>query len=320
MRSPGCLVVGSANMDLVITAARFPRPGETILGRTFATIPGGKGANQAVCCARLGGRVEFIGKMGKDRFCDELREQMAGDGVSLRHLMTDPLAPTGVAVITVDAAGQNEIIVASGSNMHLTPRDIDAHRDAFIRGRILLLQLEVPIPTVQHAALLAARQGMQVVLNPAPAQRLPERLLRAVDILTPNENEAELLTGIRVVSRASAIKAARALQETGVRNVILTLGKKGCLLVTPSEVIAFPARRVKVVDTTAAGDAFNGALAFGLGQGRELPDAVMYATDVATLSVMRFGAQSSMPSSAEVDRFRRRAGMTRPPAETDQRS
>ncbi|MCC6396929.1 MAG: ribokinase [Bacteroidetes bacterium] len=306
MKRQACIVVGSANMDLVVTTDRFPFPGETIMGHTFTAIPGGKGANQAVCCGKLGGRVEFMGKMGNDRFCDQLRKSMKHDGVKLGHALTDPRHSTGIAMITVDASGQNEIVVIPGSNMALTPGDIDAHRCVFERGGVLLLQLEIPLRTVSRAATLAKHEGLRVILNPAPARVLPDSLLRCVDILTPNEIEAEILTGVKVNSLRAAEKVARLLLGRGVGSVVVTLGAKGSLHVQHKGARLYPAKRVHAVDTTAAGDAFNGALAFALSAGREVEEAIPFANDVASLSVTRFGAQCSMPTLAEVERFRRK--------------
>jgi ribokinase len=292
-------------MDLVVTTGRFPLPGETVLGNTIAVIPGGKGANQAVCCAKLGGRVSFVGRMGKDRFRDQLWKSMKADGVALDHSITDPDASTGIAFIIVDASGQNEIVVISGSNMRLTPRDIDAHRGVFTLRGVLLLQLEIPIRTVARAALLARKAGLRVILNPAPARTLPDALLRCADYLTPNETEAEKLTGVKVTSLRTAEQSAARLLARGVGNVIMTLGAKGSVLVTKDGMKSFPARKVRAVDTTAAGDAFNGALAYALTAGSTVEEAIPFANDVASLSVTRFGAQSSMPTLAEVRRFRR---------------
>ena len=304
MKQQACIVVGSANMDLVVTTDRFPQAGETILGQAFAAIPGGKGANQAVCCAKLGGRVHFVGKMGKDRFGDQLRKSMKSDGVLLGHTMTDADASTGMALITVDRTGQNEIIVISGSNMRLMPRDIDAHWSVFVRGGVLLLQLEIPLRTVNRAVALARQKRLRVILNPAPARVLPDTLLRYVDYLTPNETEAGILTGVKVTSLKSAGHAARQLLNRGVTNVVMTLGAKGSLLVNEKGIRLYPARKVRAVDTTAAGDAFNGALAYALTTGANAEEAIPFANDVASLSVTRFGAQISMPTLAEVRRFR----------------
>jgi len=299
------LVVGSANMDLVVRCKRFPDPGETIFGTAFATFPGGKGANQAVCCAKLGGEVTFMGRMGQDIFRDRLSSNMKQEGVGLEHLIIDPTEPTGTALITVDSSGQNEIIVVSGSNMKIRPEDILAHREAFADAAIVLLQLEIPLDTVMHAATLARQNSALVVLNPAPASMLPEELFRLIDYITPNETEAALLTGIPVVDRASAEQAAMALLQRGVQNVIITMGSSGCLLVNQRQKQMFAARRVKAVDTTAAGDAFNGALALALSQGDLLEEAIAFANSVAAFSVTKQGAQSSMPTKNELEVFSR---------------
>jgi ribokinase len=299
------LVVGSANMDLVVRCDRFPDPGETIFGSAFATFPGGKGANQAVCCAKLGGEVDFMGRMGKDIFCDRLSANMKQEGVGLDHLLVDPMEPTGTALITVDSSGQNEIVVVSGSNMKLRPDDIFAHRAAFAEAAIVLLQLEIPLDTVMQAATLARQNSALVVLNPAPACALPEELFRVIDYITPNETEAGLLTGMTVADPLSAEEAAQRLLRRGVQNVIITMGAAGCLLVNSRQKSIFAARKVQAVDTTAAGDAFNGALAFGLAEGRGLEEAIVFANTVAAFAVTRLGAQSSMPTKKDLEVFTR---------------
>jgi ribokinase len=300
------LVVGSANMDLVVRCERFPHPGETIFGSAFAMFPGGKGANQAVCCAKLGGDVSFLGRMGNDLFCERLSANMKRDGVCLDHLLIDQSEPTGTALITVDSSGQNEIIVASGSNMKLCPGDVLEHRTAFAGAAIVLLQLEIPMETVMQAAVLAKENSAMVVLNPAPACSLPDQLFRSIDIITPNETEAGLLTGVAVNDAETAAEAAEVLLKRGVRSVIVTLGSSGCLLVTRERKKLFPARRVQPVDTTAAGDAFNGALAYALAEGTSLEDAIPFANSVAAYSVTKFGAQSSMPTKKELEAFARK--------------
>jgi ribokinase len=307
MARQGVLVVGSANMDMVVGTERFPRPGETVLGRSFAMFPGGKGANQAVACAKLGGNVTFVGKMGRDVFRDRLLASMRNDGVKLRRVTIDPRLPTGIAVITVDASGQNQIMVASGSNMALMPADIDRHSAAFGEAAVLLVQLETPMQAVLRAVVLARKKKLIVILNPAPARALPRKLLSLVDFLTPNEHELSALAGMTVTGLASAERAARKLIAVGVKNVIVTLGAKGCMIVTTNGSRVFPARSVKVVDTTAAGDAFNGALAFGLAAGLTPEAALPFANSVAALSVTRRGAQSSMPTMRDVRSFMRRA-------------
>ena len=303
------LVVGSANMDMVVSCASFPRPGETVLARDFGMYPGGKGANQAVACARLGGAVCFLGKMGRDVFQQRLLTGLERDGVQVDHVRVDPEAPTGIALITVDDEGQNEIVVVSGSNMKLRPDDLEAERDLFAAASVVLLQLEIPLDTVERAVALARDAGAMVVLNPAPAQPLPDALLGGVDLLTPNETEASILTGVTVRDERTAETAARQLLDAGVRAVIVTLGARGALLVTSEIVRPYPARSVQAVDSTAAGDAFNGALAFALAQAWTLEEAVPFANRVAAFAVTRKGAQTSMPTREEVDAFTVRSGV-----------
>jgi ribokinase len=300
MTDRGVLIVGSANMDLVVMARRFPQPGETVFGGRFAMFPGGKGANQAVACAKLGGRTYFVGKMGNDVFRDRLLASMNQDGVCLDHILYHPTEATGTALITVDGRGQNAIVVVSGSNMKLVPSDLDRLRGVFTRVCVVLIQLEIPLATVGRAVELAYNADATVILNPAPAQRLPRSILKNVDYLTPNETEAELLTGLSVHSLKSAESAGARLLRSGVKNVMITMGKQGCLLVNEERVRLFPALRVKAVDTTAAGDAFNGALAFSLSRGTSLEDAIPFANAVAAYSVTRLGAQSSMPTMKEL--------------------
>lgn len=303
MKRRGILVVGSANMDLVLRARRFPAPGETVFGEGFAMHPGGKGANQAVCAAKLGGNVRFVGKVGRDIFGGDLTRGMRRDGVRLEHLLVDSSSPTGTALIAVDGKGQNEIVVISGSNMNLAPGDIRRARRAFDGAGVLLLQLEVPLETVAAAAAIARRRGITVLLNPAPARALPRTLLALVDYLTPNETELGQLAGLSVTGLPSAVRAARALLDRGVKGVVVTLGSRGALYVDRETFRRYTAPRVKPVDTTAAGDAFNGALAFALAGGRALPEAIPFANAVAALSVTRRGAQSSMPTLRDVRAF-----------------
>lgn len=312
MKQPIIVVVGSANMDMVVSCDHFPKAGETVLGGDFGMYPGGKGANQAAACGRLGARVRLLARMGQDVFRDRLIESLRGNGVDTSYVLEDDQAPTGVALITVDAAGENQIIVVSGSNMRLSPEDIRAHRDVFDGAGILLLQLETPIDTIVEAAGLAKSAGARVILNPAPACELPDELLAKVDVLTPNESEAGLLSGIEVSDAATAERAGRALLKRGVGCVVLTLGRRGSLLVTSSSTKHFRGFEVDAVDSTAAGDAFNGALACGLISGDSIEDAIRYANAVAALSVTRMGAQTSMPSRDEVEAFVAASGRPEP--------
>ena len=303
MKKQGILVVGSANMDLVASAARFPAPGETVLGAGFGIYPGGKGANQAVCAAKLGGDVLFLGKIGDDLFGEKLSRGLKENGVRLDRLLVAGDAPTGTALIAVDGNGENEIIVVPGSNMELLPADVRRARPAFDAVRVLLLQLEIPLATVTAAAEIAHARGAVVVLNPAPARPLPPKLLALVDYLTPNETELGQLSGLPVTGIPAAVRAARALLARGVKNVVVTLGEQGALFVDGTSSRRFPARRVNPVDTTGAGDAFNGALALAIADGRPVGDAIPFANAAAALSVTRRGAQSSMPTMREVRRF-----------------
>lgn len=301
MNKDGVLVVGSANMDLVITADRFPKPGETIFGKQFQMFPGGKGANQAVGCAKLGCRTYFTGKFGNDDFKARLNQSMEKDGVNLQHIFTDDKESTGIALITVDDTGQNEIVVISGSNMKLSQGDIESKSELFSSVKIVLAQLEIPLHTVSKAAELAKMNGCLFILNPAPAQKLPGELLGIIDYLTPNETELEILSGLKVTDEESAINAARSLLNKGVKNVIVTLGSKGSLLVTESFYKMFEAVKVNPLDTTAAGDSFNGAFAYSLNAGNGIEESIAFANRAAAVSVTRMGAQASMPFINEVD-------------------
>jgi len=297
------VVVGSANMDMVVLTDRFPKLGETILGSNFSMVPGGKGANQAVCAAKLGGNVMFIGKMGNDIFRDRLVENMGNDGVCLDHLFIDSRQATGVALIIVDSDGNNEIVVVSGSNMQLTPSDIVSKEECIASADVVLMQLEIPVETVQRTAEIAKANGATVILNPAPASPLPSKLLQLIDYLTPNEIEIELLTGITINDHASLEEAAKSLIDKGVGNIIVTLGENGAMCLNGQGTQFFDARSVETVDTTAAGDAFNGALALGLLHKMNIDSAIDFAGTVAALSVTKVGAQSSMPTLDELSLF-----------------
>jgi len=294
------VVVGSLNMDLVVRTPRLPLPGETILGHDFRTIPGGKGANQAVVAARLGARVSMVGRVGDDAFGRTLLDQMVREGIDITHVEVDDVAPTGIAMITVDNEGQNSIVVASGANFRLTPAQAVAALDTLPPYDALVLQLESPLDAMMAAARSARDAGARVILNPAPARPLPDALLDAVDVLIPNESEAALLTGMPTQTPAQAEAAARRLLARGLQAVILTLGSAGALVMTGNESIHLPPHQVEVVDTTAAGDAFVAGVAVGLGEGMALVEAARLGNAAGALTVTRMGAQSSFPSKEEV--------------------
>jgi len=294
------LVVGSSNTDMVIKTDKLPLPGETVLGGTFFMNPGGKGANQAVAAARLGGKVSFITKIGDDLFGNQTVGVLKKEGVDTRNIVKDTALPSGIALITVNSAGENNIVVAPGSNGNLVAEDIPS--DLFSTGKysILLLQLEIPVMTVEYAALTAAEHGLKVILNPAPAQKLHDYLLRHLWLITPDENEAGILTGIKISNESSAEKAATELQRRGVRNVIITLGAKGAYVKADEFTGIIPGIKVEAVDSTAAGDVFNGALAVAFAEGKGIKDAVVFANKAAAISVTRLGAQASAPYRKEV--------------------
>jgi ribokinase len=297
------VVVGSLNMDLVVCVARMPQAGETVPGRDFQTIPGGKGANQAAAAARLGGQVAMVGRVGNDAFGLASIENLGCQGVDTSHVALDDQAATGTAMILVDQIGQNSIVVAAGANGCVDRQDVDRLDGLLAQARYLLLQFEVPVETVQYAINKARGYGVQVLLNPAPAQPISPHFLAQVDYLVPNETEASVLSGIEVQDRASAEQAAQKLLADGVPVVIITLGERGALFATKDRVDHVPARRVKALDTTAAGDAFIGGLVVALVKGFSLQEAVRYATCAGTLTVTRFGAQTSLPSAQEVQAF-----------------
>jgi ribokinase len=296
------LVIGSSNTDMVIKTEKLPGPGETILGGTFLLTPGGKGANQAVAATRLGGKVTFVMKRGNDLFGNQTVGLLMREGIDTKYVIKDNDLPSGVALITVDSKGENSIVVASGANGNLNPEDIPAEIFDCKRFDIILLQLEIPMETVEYCAREASKCGTKVILNPAPAQPLSDELLKCVDLVTPNENEAEALSGVAIVDRESAEKAAKIIQARGVKNVIITLGQKGAYVLSPLFTGLVPGIEVDAVDTTGAGDIFNGALAVGLlEEGMDAKKAVEFANRAAAKSVMKMGAQASAPFRNELD-------------------
>ena len=300
MPKPRILVVGSSNTDMIIKLDRIPQPGETILGGELVIAAGGKGANQAVAVARAGGDVTFIARVGEDLFGEKAVDGFVQDGIQTGYIIRDKTAPSGVAMIFVAKGGENCIAVASGDNGKITPADVKRARPAFTKASALVMQLETPLETIQTAAALAAKAGVPVILNPAPARALPDKLLELVSILTPNETEAKLLTGITVKDDNSAARAAKKLRAKGIAIVIITLGSRGAFVATDSVSQRVPSFPVTAVDTTAAGDVFNGALAVGLGEGVSLLEAVRFANAAAAISVTRLGAQPSAPRRKEI--------------------
>lgn len=300
---PRIVVVGSSNMDLVVKSARIPAVGETILGGDFLMVPGGKGANQAVAAAKLGAEVRFVAKLGEDLFGEQSLNNLTAEGVSLEYISRSCKKPSGVALITVDQEGNNVIVVAPGANDELSVSDVENARKAIASAGALVAQLEVPLEAVRHAGRLAKECGVPFVLDPAPARELDAEFLKSVDVLTPNETEAQILTGVEVTDDASARKAASNLLERGAGAVILTMGARGYLLAVQEGAEFVGAIRVDAVDATAAGDAFTGSLALGLARGEGIADAALFANHVAALSVTRMGAQSSMPSTEEMESF-----------------
>ncbi|OLQ74139.1 ribokinase [Photobacterium proteolyticum] len=297
------VVLGSVNADHVLQVASFPRPGETLHGHSYCVIPGGKGANQAVAAARLGADIAFIASVGDDSFGREMRESFAKEGMNTEAVMIEEGVPTGIAMIQVAATGENSICISAEANGCLSPARIQPHHHLIENADTLLMQLETPIETIEAAAKVAKQSGTRVVLNPAPAQPLSDDLLQLVDMITPNETEAELLTGVKVEDMASAQKAANVLHTKGIKQVMITLGSQGVWLSQNGEGQQVLGFRVEAKDTTAAGDTFNGALLTALQEGRALEPAIRFAHAAAAISVTRMGAQTSIPHRREVERF-----------------
>jgi ribokinase len=299
-------VVGSLNMDFVVTVDHLPAPGQTVLGRNFQMIPGGKGANQACAAARLGANsitVRMVGRVGYDVFADHLKASLSAAGVDVSAVHATRAQATGVALISVDTAGQNSIVVASGANHALLASETEAMRSVFRGARFALFQLESPLDTVAAALKLARAEGARTILDPAPAVPLAPELLASVDILTPNETEASILLGLPPgrVSRSDAAALAHSLRERGPKAVLLKLGDQGCFYCDGEVELFSPAFKVAVRDTTAAGDTFNAALAVALAEDRGVEEALRFANAAAAISVTRMGAQASVPTRSEVD-------------------
>ena len=296
------LVIGSTNTDMVVKATHLPRPGETVLGGVFLMNAGGKGANQAVAAARLDAQVTFICKTGNDIFGRQSKQLFNNEGIDTTYVFSDAEHPSGVALITVDDQAENCIVVASGANACLLPTDLANAVEVIEQSDIVLMQLEIPMETIEYVAEIAFSKGKTFILNPAPAQPLSKNLLQKVSILTPNETEAGMISGVPVTDTASAIEAARTICAMGVQTVIITLGAKGALIYTDMFQEEIPAEKVEAVDTTAAGDVFNGALAVALSENKAMTDAVRFACQAASISVTRIGAQASAPYRNEIER------------------
>ncbi|MEW5871339.1 MAG: ribokinase [Chloroflexota bacterium] len=297
------VVAGSLNMDLIIRADHLPRTGETIIGSDLKTAAGGKGANQAVAAARLGGQVSMVGRVGKDNFGDLQVKGLQADGIDTRHISLDPTAPTGVAMILLDAGAQNMIVVSPGANHRLAPLLVEAAGEAIAAADILVLQLEIPLETVIQAANLARAHGVKVLLNPAPARPLPDALLACIDFLILNETEAEILTGINIKTQQAREAAAKKLLELGVETIVITLGEHGALAITNKHMFSTPAFPVQAVDTTAAGDAFVGAFAVAISSGHSLEQSVRFACAAGALTTTGLGAQPSLPQLTTLKTF-----------------
>ena len=305
MPSPSIVVIGSINMDLVARVARLPQPGETVLGNDLAYVPGGKGANQAVAAARLGANVTMIGRVGDDPFGQTLLAGLRNERICTDHVAVVPNCSSGVAWIGVSDDGMNSITVISGANGQLTPDDVAAVEPVIAAADVVLLQLEIPLETAARASRLARKHRVRTILDsaPAPTTRLPDDLLH-VDLLTPNQTEAEAITGIVVKDAATAVQAARQLQHDGAKAVVIKLGEQGAVWLDDAGKFAHvPARRIEAVDTTAAGDAFTAALAVALAEGRNLPDAVKWGCAAGTLAALTPGAQPSMPTRPMVEQM-----------------
>ena len=295
------VVVGSTNMDMVVNASRIPSPGETILAECFFMNPGGKGANQAVAVARLGGEVTFVTKVGNDVFGHQSSLLFDDEGINTQYVFSDDENPSGVALITVDQKGENSIVVAPGANGFLFPHDFTENALASLtRAEILLMQLEIPMDTVVFLAKYASASKIKVILNPAPMAKIPSELMKLLYLITPNETEAGHLSGTRIENVEDAKKAATKIAAQGAKNVIITLGSKGALVLEAGIFHLVKTPKVKAVDTTAAGDVFNGALAVALSENKSLKEAVEFACRASAISVTRVGAQSSIPYRREI--------------------
>lgn len=296
-------VIGSLNMDLVVKVDTMPKGGQTLIGSNFKEVPGGKGANQAVAMSRLGGQVNMIGKVGSDGFGETLVNALKKDNVNTEYIHIEE-GPTGVAMITVDKNAENAIVVAPGANFKVLEKDIDSNIKAIKESDIVVVQLETPIETIKYALKKAKELDKYTILNPAPAVRLEDEIIANVDLLTPNETELEILSGVSINSEDDILKAAKIMIEKGVKELIVTLGSKGSLYISKEKQIFKKAYKVEAVDTTAAGDSYTGALSVAFASEKSIEEAMDFASKVGALSVMKEGAQSSLPTLEDVLNFR----------------
>lgn len=303
------VVIGSANVDFTVRVERLPEAGETVLGEEFYVSYGGKGANQALAALKSGAEVTFIAKLGRDPHGDRLYEHLTASGLSPDGLLRDETLPSGVAFILVDKEGKNQIAVAPGSNRNLLADEIKRCEPLIAQGKILLLQLEIPLATVEQALSLAKAYGLFTILNPAPSYPVSGKVLTLVDILTPNEVEAQSLTGIPVRDFESGAEAGRKLLSEGCNTVILTMGEKGALLIQEDHTRYFPAFPIQAVDSTAAGDAFTGALAAAMAERKPLAEAIIFASAAGALAATKRGAQDSLPDRGEIEAFLKRSAL-----------
>jgi len=303
MQKPKITVIGSSNTDLVATVPKLPLPGETVMGKEFMVAPGGKGANQAVAIARIGGDVTFVAKVGVDDYGEQALKNFKNDGIDTSFVFRDYNTPSGVALIFVDESGENMLVPVPGANGRLLPADIEKARIAIESADILVLQLEVPLQTVEYAVIIAHEKGIPIVLNPAPGRKLEKRLIEKVNYIIPNETEAETLTGIKVTDDSSAKKAGEELLKLGAKTAIITMGRQGAMLVNSSESELIPAFKVHAVDATAAGDAFTGGFSYAVASGKDIKEAIIFGNAVAAITVTRMGAQPSMPTKDELEEF-----------------
>lgn len=297
------LVIGSYNVGLTVLGDRIPKLGETIIGSHFDMGPGGKGSNQAIAISRLGGSVSFLAKVGDDIFGKEAMKLFEREGIDTAFIKVDSDAHTGAGIIFVDKDGHNSIGVAPGANYKLTIEELDEADELFKSSKFLLMQLETPLPVVYHAIRKARENGVTVILNPAPGQKIDSEYLSMIDILTPNETETEIIAGLAVTDTESAIEAARKLVNDGVKNVIVTLGKQGCALVSAEKQQQYRAPKVNAVDTTGAGDAFNGGLVYALAAGKNIDEAIEFGCKVGAYSVTSIGVVPGLPTMKDIEEF-----------------